>query len=252
MVLKSVLLGMLALGVVGGAVATPVHVCTMPLPPQTMLDANKQPDGYATRILQTLATKLNWQLETRYMPWLRVVEDAKRGKCDVVYTVLKRRDYEDIFIFPKHAVLDQANVLVTRRGSGIRYDGDLAAFMRKYAVGLYRDKAIDDNFESLRRQPWARVEQTATPRQNLRKLLAGRFDAAIENSLTAVHELRGLDQLDEVEILMPPLNVTPAYIVFPKAGQLNQAAVDSFDHSLSAYKQSPDFAKLTQFYLGKP
>ena len=41
---------------------------------------------------------------------------------------------------------DRANLLVVRRGSGIRYDGDLEAFMRAHSVGLYRDKAVDNRF----------------------------------------------------------------------------------------------------------
>jgi len=228
--------------------ATPVRVCTMSLPPQTMQDSSGMPDGYATRILQEIARRLDWTLEISYMPWLRVVDQAKNGRCDVVYTVLKRTDYEKFMVFPKHAVLDQVNVLITLKNRKIRYDGDLESFMHQYSIGLYRDKALDDRFEVLRNSPWAKVDPADTPYQNMKKLIAGRFDAAIENNLTAIYELRRLNQMDAIEILQPALNITPAYIVFPKAGRLTDS-VEQFDDAMETYVKSKAFKDLNHYYL---
>lgn len=239
-----------ALGLAVGVVhAMPVRVCTFELPPHTMTDKDGKPDGHATRILQAVAPPLGWDLEFHYMPWARLVVEAKAGQCDVLYTVLKRADYEEFLLYPKQGVQDRANVLVVRRGSGIRYDGDLEGFMRAHSVGLYRDKAVDNRFETLRRAPWARVDEADSPVLNMRKLLTGRFDAAIENSLTAAYELQALNGLDAVEMLQPPLNVTPAYIVFPKAGRLN-GDTSAFDKVLLDYKNSAEFKALDQRYLG--
>lgn len=232
------------------AAAADVRVCSHPLPPHTMENAQGQPDGYATKMLQGVAQRLGWELKIRYMPWLRLVSDAKDGECDIIYTVLKRADYEEFLIYPKTPIQTRANVLVVRRGSGIRYDGNLEAFMRSHSLGLYRDKAVDERFESLRREPWARIDLATTANQNMQKLIAGRFDAAVENSLTAVHELRALNQLDAAEILDPPLNVTEAYIAFPKAGRLGHDA-RQFDAALNEFKRSPDFRALERLYEGR-
>jgi len=228
--------------------AEPVQVCTIELPPQSMTDKEGKPDGYATAILQGVAQPLKWDLDIHYMPWARLVVDAKAGKCDVIYTVLKRDDYEQYLVFPHEAVLDQANVLVVRKGSGIQYDGHLEDFMHTYSIGLYRDKAVDNRFEKLRHAPWARVDEASSSKQNLQKLIAGRFDAAIENSLTAVYELSASNKLAQVDILNPPLNVTPAYIAFPKAGHLSSAA-SAFDAALVAFKRSAEFNALQKHYL---
>lgn len=230
--------------------AQTVRVCSHPLPPHSMPDAQGEPDGYATRVLQGVAAQLGWQLDFRYMPWLRLVADAKAGECDILYTVLKRSDYEAFLNYPRTPVQLRANVLIVRRDSGIRYDGDIEAFMRRYSVGLYRDKAVDERFQTLRRQPWARVDETATPHQNMQKLLAGRFDAAIENNLTAVDELRQLGQLDAVEILQPPINVTEAYIAFPKTGKLHDGP-QQFDDAFARFSRSAEFKAINRRYEGR-
>jgi polar amino acid transport system substrate-binding protein len=227
-----------------------LRACSLPLPPQTMLDKQGQPDGYAVKILQAVAQRLHWQLHIDYMPWMRVVADAQQGKCDLMLTVLRRDDYESYMVFPQTPILDQTNVLVVRRKQGIVYNGDLEAFMRQHSVGLYRDKALDNDFERLRRADWARVDLANTPAQNIEKLLAGRFDAAIENDLTAVHVLRGLGRLQEAQLLRPPLNVTPAYVTFPHAGKATDK-VAAFDKALLAFKRTAEFRQLQAIYLGQ-
>lgn len=231
--------------------STEVRACTLPLPPQSMQDSNGQPDGYATRILLSIAEPLDWQLQINFMPWLRVVQEAKNGNCDLVYTVLKRGDYESYMVFPEEPVLDQVNVLLVRRDSGIAYNGNLETFMRRHSIGLYRDKAVDEQFQQLRAAPWARIDPASTPQQNLEKLLAGRFDAAIENDLTAIHLLRQLGRLEEANILQPPLNTTPAYIVFPRAGRLSEQG-PAFDAALREFKKTPKFKELQNLYLSIP
>ena len=50
------------------AIASPVRTCTIELPPQSMTDKQGKPDGYATRILEGVAKRLDWQLDIKYMP----------------------------------------------------------------------------------------------------------------------------------------------------------------------------------------
>src|SRR3990167_3331690 len=85
------------------ASATQTYVaCSLPLPPHTMPDEQGLPSGYATEILQAVAQHAGWAIEIRYMPWIRVVDEAKRGQCDLVYTVLQRADYAEFLNYPRH------------------------------------------------------------------------------------------------------------------------------------------------------
>lgn len=225
-----------------------IRVCSLPLIPQTMLNDKGEPDGYAVNILQAVAKPLNWELQINYYPWLRVVSKAKKGECDIVLTVLMREDYAEFMVFPKKAILIQKNVFVVLKGSGLTFNGDLEYFMRHHSVGLYRDKAIDDRFQIIRTQPWVRIDLANNPAMNIKKLLTRRFDAVIENNLTAIYELRKLGELNKVEILNPPINATPAYITFPKKGKLSNSAAE-FDKALEDFEKTDLYHQLQIQYL---
>jgi polar amino acid transport system substrate-binding protein len=230
-------------------ISTPVRVCSLPLPPQTMPDGNGNPDGYAVKVLQAVARQMNWDLKITYFPWIRVLAHARSGECDVVLTVLKRDDYESYLVFPKKPILNQKNVIVALSSANIRYNGNIESFMRQHTIGLCRDKAIDADFERIRTAPWANVDYANNPTQNMMKLLAKRFDAAIENDLTIIYEMKKLGRLNEVEILEPAINVTPAYITFPRAGNLKDSA-NQFDKALGKFEKTAEFRKLKTFYFG--
>jgi polar amino acid transport system substrate-binding protein len=212
-----------------------------------MPDAQGRPSGFASEVLLAVAARLGWALDVQYMPWLQAADAARQGRCDLLYTVLRRSDYEEFLVFPEEPVQRRANVLIAKRERRLRFDGDLEAFMRRHSIGVYRDKAVDEHFELLRRAPWARVEVAGDAHTNILKLLNGRFDAAIENEMTAVYELRLAGRLDEVEFLAPPLNEIDAYIAFAKAGRLASRSSE-FSRNLAAFRQTGEFTRILSRY----
>lgn len=245
---KVLLIALLALHSAAFAAEPPLRVCSLSLAPQTMKDADDKPAGYAVEILQQVAAMLRWKIRIDYMPWARVVSEMKLGRCDMAMTVLYFKDYAEYMLFPHEAILDQKNVLVVRRGSGIRYDGDLEKFMRQHSIGLYVDKRVNDEFETLRAAPWARVDTVPSAELNMKKLLFKRFDAIVENDLNVTYEMRKLGKLDEVEILSPPLSVTPAFIVFSHKPE-SLRRIRQYDYALAQFKRTEKFRVLTGRYL---
>ena len=225
-----------------------LRVCSLSLAPQTMQAADGSPTGYAVQILQHVARKLHWSIRIDYMPWARVVSETRAGRCDMAMTVLYFKDYAEYMLFPHEAIFDQKNVLVVRRESRIKYDGDLEQFMRRHSIGLYVDKRVNDEFERLRAAAWARVDTAPSAELNARKLLYKRFDAIIENDLSIIYEMRKLGRLDEIEILSPPLSVTPAYIVFSQTPE-SKARSREYDEALLNFKKTARFKTLTNRYL---
>ncbi|WP_170305740.1 substrate-binding periplasmic protein [Pseudoduganella ginsengisoli] len=245
---NALLTALLALHTAAFAAEPPLRVCSLVLAPQTMKDAGDQPAGYAVEVLQNVAGALRWNIRIDYMPWARVVSEMKLGRCDMAMTVLHFKDYAQFMLFPHEAILDQKNVLVVRRGSGIRFDGNLENFMRQHSIGLYADKRVNDEFETLRAAPWAQVDTVPSAELNMKKLLAKRFDAIVENDLNVTHEMRKLGKLDEVDILSPPLSVTPAYIVFAHKPE-SLRRMRQYDYALAQFKRTEKFRVLTARYL---
>ena len=225
-----------------------LRVCSLSLAPQTMQGADGAPTGYAVEILQHVARELRWSIRIDYLPWARVVSEIRAKRCDMAMTVLHFNDYAEYMLFPRESILDQKNVLVVRRGSRIRYGGDLEQFMRKHSIGLYVDKRVNDEFERLRAAAWAVVDTAPSAVLNAKKLLFKRFDALVENDLSAIYEMRKLGRLADIEILSPPLSVAPAYIVFSQAPE-SKARARAYDEALANFKKTAKFRALTNRYL---
>ncbi|MES2259612.1 MAG: transporter substrate-binding domain-containing protein [Pseudomonadota bacterium] len=241
-------LAALLLPQLAGGTTPHLRVCSLTLAPQTMKGEDGLPTGYAVEILQHVAVNLGWQIQIDYMPWARVTSEMQLGRCDMAMTVLYFKDYAEYMRFPNEAILDQKNVLLVRRESKIRFDGDLETFMRSHSIGVYADKRVNEKFERLRAAPWAKVDTVSSSDLNLKKLLAKRFDAVIENDLSSIYELRKQGRLDEVDILHPPLSVTPAYIVFSRAPE-SENHMKQYDVELARFKKTPKFRALTNKYL---
>lgn len=242
-----------ALGLAPAHASATFLVCTHELPPHSMRLADGQAGGMASEVLQAVAKRLRWTLKIEYFPWLRARQNTESGECDLIYTILKKPEYEVFAQFPKQHLADRHNVLVVRKSSGLKYAGDLEAFMRRHSIGTYADKAVSPLFDKLKAEPWARVHSNLASDNNLEMLLEGRFDAAIENSATAVYELNKLHRAHEAEILLPPLLVTPAYIAFSKNGKA-LPFIGDFDREMQAYTHSAEYRALLKRYetMGKP
>ncbi len=218
-------------------------VCSHELPPHTFPTAEGKAGGYASAVLLAVADKLGWSLQIQYAPWMRARMDSQEGVCDLIYTILKTPEYERFFVFPEEALADRYNVLIVRKDSGIQYDGNLESFMRQHSVGLYKDKVVSPEFDRLRSTDWARVEEKPRATNIMKMLLAGRFDAAIENRATALYELAAMGHSADITILSPPLSVLPSYIAFSKKGRAVPYLAD-FNRELKAFKTSPAYTAL--------
>lgn len=223
------------------------RVCSHDLPPHTMKLLDGTPGGLATEVLQGVAQRLGWTLDVVYQPWMRSRTDARDGRCDLIYTILDKPEYREFALYPRQYIANRANVLVVRRDHEEHYDGDLQKFMYSHSIGTYRDKAVSPLFDQLKNEAWAHINYANNPEDNMRKLLAGRFDAAIENSATAIYELRKLGAQDKAKILSPPVYLTPAYIAFSKKGRA-VAHLDAFDRELKAFKATPAYTSILARY----
>ncbi|HEX5312367.1 substrate-binding periplasmic protein [Aquabacterium sp.] len=221
--------------------------CSHNLPPHSFQASDGSPAGLASEVLLQVAKRLRWEITVNYSTWMRARVDAKSGRCDLIYTLLKKPEYEEFVVYPGTGLADRVNVLLVKKNRAIRYDGDLEGFMRRYSIGLYKDKAVSPYFDQLKKQAWARVEEPMQAESVMKMLLADRFDAAIENKATAIAELHSLGAYDQVEILSPSLWVTPSYIGFSKNGRA-LPWLDEFDRELKEFKASPDYKALIERY----
>lgn len=224
-----------------------VRVCSHELPPHTM-SINGSASGFATEVLHLVAKELEWDLKTTYSTWNRLIARARNGECDLVYTILKKPEYELEFSFPDEPIHLRKNVLLVLQNSKIDYNGNLKLFMQKYSIGTYYDKAVSPEFDKYKKEPWAKINYSNKPEENFLKLINNRFDAAIENNMTAAYYLRKIDKEHLVRVLSPAINTTPAYIAFSKNGLMNKE-IKKFSEKLKKIKSTKEFISLEFKYM---
>lgn len=225
--------------------------CSHNLPPHTFLSPQGKASGLATEVFASVANELKWKITINYTTWSRARLNAENGKCDFIYTILKKNEYEEFAVFPNVHLADRQNVFLVRKDSSIRYDGDLEKFMRKYKIGLYADKAVSPLFDKLRLEPWAKIQSPISHENVINMLLKKRFDVAIENKATAIYDLKKIGALAQVEILSPPISITPAYIAFTKKGKA-LPYLNDFEKSLEDFKKTQSYLNIVKKYESSP
>lgn len=226
---------------------TKLTVCSHELPPHTFSSSDGIAKGLASEVLLHIAKDLGWNIEISYSSWVRLRGLSELGTCDIAYTALKKVDYLNFFEYPKEALPDRRAVFIVKSASNIIFDGNLENFLKKYSVGLYKDKAVNDEFDKLKKMPWAKVQEPVRPDLVFPMLLNGRFDAAIEEAQVAIFELKKINKLNQLKFLEPPIQVTPAYIVFPKKGKA-LGLIKDFDQSFAKFKKSDAYKLLLEKY----
>lgn len=225
-----------------------IRICSHNLPPHSYSSQKIGAAlGLASELLHLITRELKVTPEIKFSTWERLKAESKSGNCDLAYTVLKKDEYKEIFIYPNESLPPRQAVFVVRRDKNIHFDGDLEKFMKKYSIGLYKDKVVTPLFDKLKKEPWAKVEEPVKSEVIFPMLMNNRFDAAIDDKLVAIHQLKQLNELEKAQVLMPPIYQTEAYIVFTKNGSALDL-MEKFDQVFAQLKKKSIFKEILKKY----
>lgn len=207
-------------------------------------DADKP--GYMVEIARVLFT--DGGVDYQLMPWTRAVEEAREGKVDAVAGATA----EDAagLSFGKQALGASQTVIITRRGDPWRYAGPASLAGRKLAA--VRDYSYGDELDAYikaHEKDGGRLELVSgddVTDQNLKKLLAGRVDAVVEDRNVAEFALvaQGMEGLVEQQPVGP---AEPLYLAFaPGPAGIERAA--KLDAGIQALRQSGELGRILARY----
>lgn len=207
-------------------------------------DAEKP--GYMVEIARLLFADSG--VDYQLMPWTRAVEEAREGKVDAVAGATA----EDAagLAFGKQALGASQNVIITRRGDPWRYAGPASLAGRKLAA--VRDYAYSDELDAYikaHEKDGGRLELVSgddVTDQNLKKLLAGRVDAVVEDRNVVEFALvaQGMEGLVEQQPVGP---AEPLYLAFaPGPAGAERAA--KLDAGIQTLRQSGELRRILARY----
>jgi polar amino acid transport system substrate-binding protein len=200
--------------------------------------------GYMVEIAQTIfgKDKLDYQL----MPWSRAVEAAREGQLEAVAGATQADAAG--FVFGTEPMGMSVNVIITRRGSNFRYQGaESLKALKLAAVQDYSYGEEVDAYIAANRDKVDLLSGDDVTVQNLRKLLAKRVDAVIEDMNVAEYSLaaQGMDGLVEIH---PIDEATALYIAFAPGNPIAAEQARQLDEGVRKLRRNGTLSRLLARY----
>ncbi len=197
-----------ALGLLVGLIAgTAAHAATISLRADPWCPYNCRPEaerpGYLIELARAVFEALGHRIDYRTLGWKRTIEAVRRGEVDGLVGA-GVEDAPDL-VFPDEPAGVAVPVIAVRRGEAFAFTGpdSLEGRVIGAILGYEFGGPVEDHLRRHARDPrrvqW--VSGTDGAVQNLRKLLAGRIDGALDDRAVLAHYARELGLGDAVEFV---------------------------------------------------
>ena len=188
-----------------------------------------QPRGMLVDILRYAdAAMPEHNIVVHLYPWARAYWMAESGQAGIV-GLSWTAERQQIFDYSEPVFHDEV-IVVVRRGDEFAFSG--LDDLRGRRVGIGAGGSFGEEFEQARRRGVFRVDEDNGPVSRLKKLLAGRIDAALINPGMAglrraiAQDPELLRHADEIRALPRPLKRDANYLGFHKSLEMDEFLVD--------------------------
>lgn len=206
-----------------------------------------KPDGtgYVNELVRTVFAEAGWALELKVMPYARCKAEAAAGRVAGCFSASRTPELIQQFLYPQTPVFSARNLVVVR-GDSPWTSCEPPRLGRPPVVGLVRGYEYVPALDTLLARHGARPELAGSEAGNLRKLRAGRVDAAVVtvDEVKTLASLRQLASLPDTLRTACDLGTMPAYVVFSRAHPQGEAARAAYDATVPRLQQSGAIAEM--------
>jgi polar amino acid transport system substrate-binding protein len=169
-------------------------------------------NGFMSEAAVEVLKKAGYESTIEFYPWKRAFVYAKEGIIQGLLGASYTEERTKWFIYPEPLTMDEM-VLVTQKGKNVKFTSykDLAPA----TIGIIIGSSWIDEFKTIE---GLKLELVPFMEMNFKKVALDRLDYAVESRLNIEFLLNTslIDIKDKVEIVLPPFNVSPGYLVFSK------------------------------------
>lgn len=220
----------------------PLHLVTMDYPPY-IVTQNGTVQGPVVSVVREAFRRIGRPVVIEMLPWSRSLAMVSNGSADGLFTIKRTADREFTLLYPKEPVLTQEYVLFVRRGSPLRFTGDLGA-LADLRLGVTANNSYGPQFDDALTQNRFKHVQTAYDHEHLfRMLVAGRIDVAICSKPVGLAFVRTLNAEELIQTIDPPVMTAFSYLVFTRQRDYAEL-VRNFEQTLIAMRRDGTLAKL--------
>lgn len=192
--------------------AQPLVFVSEEFPPFEYFDeATAEAKGIDVDILKEIAKRLDLEIQIKFMPWARAMNDAKNGQVDAVFVLYRNEERAKDFYFTSEPLSYETATLITRSSS--TKDAYLLEDIEGWKVAQIRDtrySAQYDNYNGVERV-WVKNNEQA-----IKLLKKQRVDAVIMNKFLYVYRKKAYGDFAGTKQLDLTIAKEPQYIAFTK------------------------------------
>ncbi|HQM45889.1 MAG TPA: transporter substrate-binding domain-containing protein [Smithellaceae bacterium] len=215
-------------------------------------DPKSKLPGSMVEIVKKIFEKNGYKIDYQVMPWNRSIADVEEGKFDAIFGATT--ECPDC-ITPKEAIGLMINHFYVKKGSTWRYTGPDS--LKTVSVGVIADYSYTDVFDAYVKKnkgDYKKIDMMhgdESLQKNVKKLLAGRIGAIVENPLVfnwVITKQMGLkaSEFDEAgELENSKLKL---YMKFSPKKDTSKAYADIFDKGIAELRKSGELQKILAKY----
>lgn len=213
---------------------------TLEWPPFTSSALNA--GGVVSDIVTQVFARAGHDLEIKFLPWDRVLNETKAGNIDVLvglwYSEERNRDY----VISEPLLMNRI-VFIKPQGDSFEYTGLESLTGKK--VGIVRNYTYSDDFNAASN---FKKLATGSLESNLKKLAAKRIDLTLEDEIVARHLINTkLPELkDRLAFTPQAMDEQGIRVAISRANPDAERLIAAFNRDLAAYKADGSYQRAIQ------
>lgn len=171
-----------------------LKISTDPWPPWIIGQDKQEPEGgFAFKVVQELAKRLGVQTETTIYPFARALDNAYKGKADMILMVSKTPEREEKLIYTDMIIDDPYLMFYDASRMGDFMWEGFEAF-KDFKIGVVRAFNYGDGWNEAVNRYQIKTDEVTNDETNLKKLYAARVDFAIIGKTNAQYMINNNDK----------------------------------------------------------
>jgi polar amino acid transport system substrate-binding protein len=212
---------------------------------------NEHITGFSTEVILAVLTKMNVGINDRIKqyPWIRADKMVRKGSADLLYTGVNNEDREKETYYAYEPLIDSAWSFFIRKEDEGKIKYDSLDDLKGQKIGVVRGYAYPLSFWEYVKKEHS-FEEVTTDEQNVKKLIAKRFNIIIMDYINGLNLLKNLELSGEIVALPKPLQKVSLYAIFSRI-TIEKDFVEQFSEELKEFKKTEEYRSIYEKYIGK-
>jgi len=205
------------------------------------------PVGFQVELIHEIFRRIGRPVTIDFLPWARCIDETKNGDVDGLFSAFRTPEREGYLLYGAEPLQQMPISFFVKKGSGIRFDGDVAAIAR-YRIGVVNKTFNGPRVaQAIAAGTLTKFSDSNSFETTVRMLARGRVDLVV-GFRQAVAGAAATEKLTgEIEELAPPVDVIPGFLAFTRKRDFTEME-HAVDKALRAMRADGTYDAIARGY----